>query len=146
MQNEVVKQSEENITNDNFDDIDGAKHNPQCCCHCPSTVAMATDISYYLNLWDPQHVTVGVDVFYTNPGPQGSLRLALRTVNGTLDSVALVAAQHTNAGETVMVHVDFEVTDADFPLKLRVTGRPANLNCDIRTHKTFDIINNVSRN
>ncbi|MBS1744471.1 MAG: hypothetical protein JST81_15690 [Bacteroidetes bacterium] len=124
----------------------GHHHNNDCCCdQCPSSVATATGISYYLNLWEPQHVLVDIDISYENPGPAGSLRIVSTNVNNAIDSVIVVPAQQTVSGQTAIVHIQLDVADTEFPIHLDITGLPSNTDCDIRSHAGFDIVNNVSR-
>ncbi|MEO6669477.1 MAG: hypothetical protein ABIN36_08375 [Ferruginibacter sp.] len=128
-----------------LDEDDAAKHN-NCGCHCPSSVATASSISYSIGFANYPNVAIMTSVFYKNPGPQGTLRMVLRNVNNVIDSVVIVPAYHTNAGDSALAVVQFDVEYAELPCKLRVNGRPANLDCSIRSHKIFDIFNQVSRN
>ena len=123
------------------DEDDGAKHHGDCCCHCPSSVATASSFNYQVSFATHPQVSISANVFYKNPGPQGSLRIVLRNVNGDIDSVVVVQAYHTNADDSAVVHLDYLVNDYnDFPCKLYVHGRPANHDCEIRSKEVFDII------
>ncbi|MEO8771029.1 MAG: hypothetical protein ABI402_13105 [Ferruginibacter sp.] len=129
------------------DEDDVAKHHGDCSCHCPSAVAIASSFNYGISFATHPQVSISANVFYKNSGPQGTLRLVLKNVNGNIDSVVVVPAYHTNAGDSAIIHLDYLVDDYnDFPCKLYVHGRPASLGCEIRSQKVFDIIISENKN
>ena len=121
-----------------------ARHNHHQCGCCPSTAPTAMDVSYSLNFYYPD-VWVGVDVSYTNPDADGTFRVVLKNADGSIDSVAIVQASVVDPGQTGTFHLEFFVAPESFPCTLHVNGRPANLDCDVRSRKTFDILNEVSK-
>ena len=125
-------------------EADGASGTRTSCGCCPSVVPEATSISYSLNIFYPE-VGIAVDVFYTNPEADGTLKVVLRTANDSIYATDIVDAPLLDPGQTGVIHLDYSVPQNDFPCTLHVHGRPLNLDCDMRMKKTFTIVNQVSR-
>ena len=115
----------------------------RCCC-CPSTVATATGISYSMTFDDPQRARIGVDLFYTNAEAAGTFHIILKNRDGNVEFSGFMPAEITGT-QSQMMHMDFLVSNSSFPCTLQVNGRPANLDCGMRSRMRFDILNDVSR-
>jgi hypothetical protein len=115
--------------------------------NCPSTVPEATDISYAFNWTDLQHIGIEADITYNNPDAAGTFRVVLRTVTNEIDSIIIIPALITGAGQTATFHVTFnDLAYESFPCTLHVNGRPANLQqCPARSRISFPIDFNVSK-
>ncbi len=115
-------------------------HHNDCCCHCPDTVATATRILYEQDFATyPDQVGILANVYYVNPGQAGTFRVVLRTSTGAIDSVSIVAANHTDLGVEGVFQLQYWIPVNEFPSTMYVTGRPSNLQCDIRSSKEFTI-------
>ncbi len=111
-----------------------------CDCHCPDTVATATRILYEQDFATyPDQVGILVNVYYTNPGDPGTFRVVLRTSTGAIDSISIVTANHTDPGVEDSFQLQYWIPVGEFPSTLYVTGRPADLECDIRSRRQFTI-------
>ena len=115
-----------------------------CGCPCPAKAPTAIGISFSLSFWQPL-VVIETDVSYRNPGPDGSFRFVLRNATGAIDTIAVVPAPATTPGNPGLLHLQFHVPADGFPYSLHANGRPGNRDCEVRSHRSFMMENEVSK-